>query len=90
MLRETHILLFCLDMYLCAGVSIVMRTCLLHAHVARYHLADYIDRAVLIIALLMAVYSKFFGVFLARSALRILLSVWYLFYFVYHILLPLF
>ena len=44
--RETHILLFCLDMYLCAGVPIVMRTCLLHAHIARYHLVDYIDRAV--------------------------------------------
>ena len=44
-LRETHILLFCLDMYLCAGVLIVTRTCLLHAHVAWYHLVDYIDRA---------------------------------------------
>ena len=33
-------------MYLCAGVPIVMRNCLLHAHVSRYHLVDYIDRAV--------------------------------------------
>ena len=46
MLRETHILLFCLDMYLCAGVPIIMRMCLLHAHVAQNYLVDYIDRAI--------------------------------------------
>ena len=82
--RETHILLFCLDMYLCAGVSIVMRTCLLHAHVARYHLVDYIGRAVSYYCFVDGSWLEVFRSIFSSRCSSDLISVWYFYTYLSH------